>query len=221
MEELVLYNYLKHGLTTKALDKLLGYDPKSSKGWKSWKVLQNYKLENKHKGVLFVYSDKQARSIIDTLVKADGNLIDTILLEEPPTILEKYKNTYVLAPNEKTFYNILSGETRNIIRNFFSSRKKVQGCCQVMGCDKTENLDTVHFLKDRPEIFLDAAKRSVLSECDDLKKYDVYETMKKFLYAHSTERSVCFLCKEHHVELHRLEKSGQVLVEEFKRHIEW
>ena len=64
-------------------------------------------------------------------------------------------------------------------------------------------------------------KITLLAEDGELGKYDVYETMKKFLYAHSADRSVCFLCKEHHVELHRLEKSGQGLVEEFKKNIEW
>jgi len=43
--------------------------------------------------------------------------------------------------------------------------------------------------------------------------------MKCFLKNHSKKKSVCFLCKKHHNELHQKEKENLKSLKEFKRKI--
>lgn len=216
---IVLLNFLKSGFSTRKLDKLLGYS--NTKGWKSWEILKKYELKNEDKGKLFLYSAKQSREIILQIMKEQKeNYIDFLIKNNPPKNLKKYVNTYVLAESEKSFYNIFSGETRNIIRDFFNPEKKLIGKCQFKGChNKESQIDTVHYSKDRPSIFIKCANKFKTKSLPNLFRYDIYKTMKCFLEAHSKEKSVCFLCKNHHNEFHKLEKSNKSDLRDFKKNI--
>jgi len=150
----ILLNFLKSGLSTRQLDKFL--DLSNSKGWNSWKILKKYKLKNFDKGKLFLYSSGQSKKLIKLLDKKEGS-IDKLIKENPPNKLKKYENTYVIADSGKKIYDIMSGETRNIIRDFFNPEKKIIKECQFKDCKNKKHIDTVHFLKDRPEIFKECA----------------------------------------------------------------
>ena len=51
---------------------------------------------------------------------------------------------------------------------------------------------------------------------------DIYKIFEDFLLSHKEKRSVVFLCKSHHRQLERLEKTGtKNLLNSFKRKIEW
>jgi len=214
----VLLNFLKSALSTRQLDNLLGYD--NTRGWVSWEILKKYKLKNSDKGKLFLYSTIQSKMIIGQLAKEiKEDLIDEIIRLNPPNNLQKYKNTWVIAESEKSFYNILSGETRNIIRDFFNPEKKLIGKCQFKDCMNKGQIDTVHFGKDRPQIFMDCAKINKIIFDTELFKYDVYKTMKCFLKSHAKSKSICFLCKKHHNELHDKEKKGKNQLRGFKKQI--
>jgi len=217
-EYVVLLNFLKSGLSTRQLDRLLGYS--SSRGWISWDILKKYKLSNSDKGKLFLYSTAQSKQIISLLIKGKkDNYIDKLIKIHQPNNLKKYKNTYVIADSEKSFYNILSGETRNIIRDFFNPKKKLTGRCQFKDCNNKDQIDTVHFSKDRPQIFIECAKINKNNFNGGLFRFDVYNTMKCFLQSHSKNKSICFLCKKHHNKFHKKEKEGKNQLREFKRKI--
>lgn len=217
-ESIVLLNFLKSGLSTRQLDKLLSYN--NSRGWVSWDILKKYLLKNSDKGKLFLYSTAQSKQIIDLLVKRKKvGLIDDLINLHQPNNIQKYKNTYVMADSEKSFYNIFSGETRNIIRDFFNPEKKLIGKCQYHDCKNKGQIDTVHFTKDRPKIFVECAKINKVKFNEELSKFDVYKTMKCFLKNHSKNKSICFLCKVHHNEFHKKEKEGKPVIKEFKRKI--
>ena len=217
-EYLVLLNFLKSGFSTRQLDKLLGH--KNSRGWVSWDILKKYKLRNSDKGKLFLYSTNHSRKIILSLIKEKKEgFIDDLIKVNHPNNLEKYKNTFVIADSEKSFYNILSGETRNIIRDFFNPEKKLISKCQFHNCDSKGQIDTVHFDKDRPQIFQECAKIQKKHFQNNLLKFDVYKSMKCFLKSHSKKRSVCFLCKKHHNEFHKHEKLGKREFKKFKHKI--
>jgi hypothetical protein len=217
-EILVLLNFLKSGKSTRQLDKLLNYSDK--KGWISWDILKRYGLRDSDKGKLFLYSASQSKKIIKLIIqkKREGH-IDNIIKEFPPTKLDKYKNTYVVADSEKSFYNILSGETRNIIRDFFIPEKKLIGKCQFEECNYGGQIDTVHFSKNRPQIFIECARKNKRRLKDGMFYFDVYNTMKCFLQSHSNNKSICFLCKKHHNEFHREEKKGKNQLKRLKSKI--
>ena len=217
-EHVILLNFLKSGLSTRQLDRLLGYD--ASRGWVSWEILRKYKLQNSDKGKLFVYSPIQCNKLIVCLVKKKKRgVINEIIKKNPSNILEKYKNTFVIADSERSFYTIMSGETRNIIQGFFNPKKKLIGKCQFRGCTETRQIDTVHFDNNRRNIFIKCAKKNKISFKNDLYKFDVYKTMLCFLINHSKPKSVCFLCKKHHNDFHRFEKLSKNKLNEFKRKI--
>ncbi|MBT4541131.1 hypothetical protein HOC35_06470 [Candidatus Woesearchaeota archaeon] len=218
-EVIVLQNFLKSGYSTRQLDKLLGH--KTTKGWISWEILKIYKLKNSDKGKLFLYSNRQSKEIISVIMKEKKeSLIEDLIKMNLPRNLEKYKNTFVIAESEKNFYNIMSGETRNIIRDFFNPEKKLIGKCQFKECnEKKGQIDTVHLRKDRPEIFMECAEKYKEANTNKLFKYDVYKTMKCFLISHAKPKSICFLCKKHHCELHKIEKLSKQKLKEFKNKI--
>lgn len=214
----VLLNFLKSGLSTRKMDKLLGYS--NTRGWLSWDILKKYNLQNSDKGKLFLYSTRQSKEIISKIIKENREEITDLLVKDNhPKNLEKYRNTFVIAESEKKFYGIFSGETRNIIRDFFNPEKKLVSKCQYKDCNgKKSQIDTVHYLKDRPEIFIECAGK-YKNRSDNMFQFDVYKTMKCFLKRHSKVKSVCFLCKNHHNEFHKAEKSGKTILREFKRKI--
>ncbi|MFA5406808.1 MAG: hypothetical protein WC307_05630 [Candidatus Nanoarchaeia archaeon] len=213
----ILKAFLKLGFSTRMLDKLLGFNQRTSKGWVSWNILKKYKLINEDKGKLFLYTDGQCRSIIKRIMKSNAN-INSLIKDIEPKTLDKYKDTFVLAKSGKDFYNILSGETRNIIKNFFSSFKKIVGTCQIDLCKKSK-LDTVHLKEERPIIFIKCSENNKEKIQDNFYKFNVFETMKCFLKAHKRKGYVCFLCKEHHQQLHNLEKSSKEELRDFKKRI--
>lgn len=219
-EFVVLLNFLKSGFSTRQLDKLLGH--KNSRGWKSWELLKKYKLRNQDKGKLFLYSTVQSKKIIITLSNSpETGKIDELLKNNLSSNLQKYHNTFVIAESEKKFYQIMSGETRNIIRDFFNPKKKLINRCQYNNCSFNGQIDTVHYTKDRPVIFIECAKVNKTSFSDDLFKFDVHATMRCFLKKHSNPKSVCFLCKKHHNEFHITEKISKKKLNEFKQNIEF
>lgn len=215
----VLLNFLKSGLSTWNMDRLLGYS--DTRGWMSWAILKKYYLQDYDKGKLFLYSTRQSKEIILKLVeKKQKGLIDLLIKDNYPKNLEKYRNTLVAAESERKFYSIFSGETRNIIRDFFNPKKKLVGKCQYKNCKrKNAEIDTVHYLKDRPEIFIKCASKYRNRYGKNMLQFDVYRTMKCFLKSHSKSRSVCFLCKKHHNEFHQTEKLGKTKLRDFKKKI--
>jgi hypothetical protein len=217
-EHEVILNFLKSGFSTRQLDNFLGN--KNTRGWVSWDILKKYGLKNLDKGKLFLYSTAQSNKIIKLLNEEvkEGRL-DKLKKLNPPKNLQKYENTWVIASSEKSFYNVLSGETRNIIRDFFNPEKKLIGKCQFNGCKNKGQIDTVHFSKDRPQIFMECAKENKTKLSKGLFKFDVYKTMMCFLKSHSKNKSICFLCKNHHNELHEREKKAKKQLREFKKKI--
>jgi len=214
----IILNFLKSGFSTRQLDKFLGH--KNTRGWVSWGILKKYKFRNLDKGKLYLYSTAQSNKIIKLLAKeSNDGFIDKLIKLYPPNNLQKYSDTWVIANSEKKFYNIFSGETRNIIRDFFSPEKKLIGKCQFKDCENKGQIDTVHFGRDRPQIFMECAKANKVNLSKELFKFDVYKTMRCFLKSHSKSKSICFLCKKHHNELHDKERKGKNQLREFKKKI--
>jgi len=214
-EKLVLINFLKTGLSTRALDNLMGCDKTKTRGWKSFEILRRYNLKDSDKGVLFLYSNSQCISFIKKLNKIQ---LSELIRGEIPKIINKYSNSKVLAKDEYSFYQVMGGETRNIIQSFFTPMKKIVKPCQFLKC-YNKDLDTVHLNKERPTIFMDSAKELRLKK-GNLFEYPILETMEKFLKSHQRRGVICFLCKEHHLELHKLVKSGGKSIKDFKKKIE-
>ena len=194
----ILFYFLKGSFSTRKIDEKIGFDPIKSKGWESWNVLKKYGLKNSDKGKLYIFSSTEAKRIIKKFLNNENDL-DSIINDSEIALLKKYKNSYLLAKSEKDFVNIMSGETRNITRSFFITSKKLVGTCQYKGCRSTK-LETAHFKKDRPQIFMNSAKKFRV-EYDGLYKYNLYNVFYDFLLSHSQKKSICFLCKRHHNEL--------------------
>lgn len=220
-EKTTLLYFLKANYSTREIDKKLGYNPKRSKGWKSWDILKNFFLSNDDKGKLFIYKTRQAQKIINKIPEINRpGAIDILIAVNKPTLIKKYEDSFLLAKSDESLVKIMSGETRNLVRDIFLPQKRLTGICQIKGCSETE-LDTCHYKKDRPTIFIDSASR-FKNELGDLFMYDIYKIFEDFLLSHKEKRSVVFLCKSHHRQLERLEKTGtKNLLNSFKRKIEW
>jgi hypothetical protein len=207
-EILTLTLFLKNGHSTRNIDTRLGFDSKVSKGWKSWDILKKYflKIEDRHK--LYLFSENEIKVILKNISKAK-NRPETIkiLLDSSPNIVSKYKNSYLLTKSEIELSKILSGETRNITNIFFKKSKSSANNCQYSKCKNTD-LETVHLNERRPAIFINAAKKSKIGKINELQIFDIYSTMTKYLHYHSLPKSICYLCKTHHLELENYEKNG-------------
>ena len=215
VEKEVIYNFLKYGLSTRTLEKRFG--KLNSRGWMAWEIRNKYKLTDSDKAKLFLYSSTQAKKIIKTFMNEPFNL-DLLIKSNPPQKLEKYLDTFVIAKSEEAFHNMMKGEARNIIRDFFTPEKKIKGACQFQNCEFSGELETAHYLNERPELFKNAAKINRVLFSEGWYKYDVYNTMKSFLESHKKSKSVCFLCKKHHNILDKLKKNSREL-KEFKKSI--
>lgn len=215
-EKLVLINFLKTGLSTRELDNLIGYDKIKTKGWKSFEILKKYNLKNKDKGKLFLYSNSHCLKFIKKLKEIE---LDSLIQKNPPRIVKKYSNSKILAEDEIKFYQVMNGETRNIIQGFFAPYKKIVHVCQFEGC-KNKKLDTVHLNRERPEILKDVAKELGMKK-QNYFEYPIMKVMIKFLKSHQRKGSICFLCKKHHLELHRLEKISNKELKSFKKKIKF
>jgi hypothetical protein len=213
----ILLNFLKSSMSTRELDKLMGYN--NSRGWISWKILRKYKLKNSDKGKLFLYSSLQSKQIIKLLMKEKKeNYIKELINLNPPNHLEKYRDTFVISRSVNNFHDIISGQVRNITRDFFNPKKKLIGKCQFEGCNKNQ-LDAHHYSKNRPQIFKECAEMNKKLLKNKFFKFDVYNTMKFYLNAHMG-KGICFLCKRHHNELHVLEgKKVKKDIIDFKKKI--
>ena len=188
---------------------------------KSWDILKNFFLSNDDKGKLFIYKTRQAQKIINKIPEINRpGAIDILIAVNKPTLIKKYEDSFLLAKSDESLVKIMSGETRNLVRDIFLPQKRLMGICQIKGCGETK-LDTCHYKKDRPTIFIDSASR-FKNELGDLFMYDIYKIFEDFLLSHKEKRSVVFLCKLHHRQLERLEKTGtKNLLNSFKRKIEW
>ena len=194
----ILFYFLKGSFSTRKIDEKIGYDPIKSKGWESWNVLKKYKLKNSDKGKLYIFSSSETKRIIKSFISTENDL-DSIISSTEIALLKKYKKSFLIAKSEKDLVNIMSGETRNITRSFFITTKKLIGTCQYKGCNSTK-LETAHFKKDRPQIFMNSAKK-FREVHDAMFIYDLYKIFYDFLISHSKKKSICFLCKQHHNEL--------------------
>lgn len=215
----VLINYLKSGLTTRELDRRLGHNSKKTKGWRSWRVLKRYRLVNADKGRLFLLTERQCKATIESIAAAaTREAVDSVLAKATPMQLKKYAGTFVNAPSPDAFYGIFSGETRNIIQRFFLPLKTITRHCQYKGCGASD-LDTVHFMKDRPSLFKMAASQSIVKREGGSITFDVRKTMERYLLLHRPRRSICFLCKKHHASLHRAERKSRMAARKYKADI--
>tara|TARA_Y100000768_G_scaffold284119_1_gene218678 strand:+ start:657 stop:1340 length:684 start_codon:yes stop_codon:yes gene_type:complete len=220
-EKEVLLYFLKAGYSTRQLDKIkLGLDPNLTKGYSSWEILKKYKLRDEDKHKLFIYNKKQSDNIILKLSELNKKgAIDILIASNKPTNIDKYCNSYLLAESEDSLEKIMSGETRNITRNFFLSQKKIIRECQYKNC-KAQKLETCHFKRSRPEIFKKSASK-FKKDLNGLFLFDLYRIFEDYLYSHKEKKSVCFLCKYHHQELDRLERKSKVKLREYAKDIEW
>ncbi|WP_146137266.1 fibronectin type III domain-containing protein [Planomicrobium soli] len=185
------------------------HDRFKTKGWKSFEIIKKYSLKDADKGKLFLYTPKQCNELIKKLIE-NPNLhgIDTLITNESPHSIEKYKETFILAQNEEAFYKVFNGEARNIIQNFFKSRKNLVGICQLKNCNVKDGLETAHLTKERKDIFKESALNSIVELEGELIKYDVYKTMTSYLLKHQAHNRIRFLCKKHHIELDALKKGS-------------
>jgi len=172
LERSTLLNFLKTGLSTRQLDSQIGENPQKSKGWKSWKILQKYKIKTTDSGSLFCFRKVEALNIINKIMKAQNyEEVNKLLRYSEPRFFNKYKDIYVVADSNEKVAILLSGEVRNITQSFFNPIKKIIGKCQFPDCDNT-NLDTVHLQKSRPENLKMACLHGKVS---DSNKYDAYK----------------------------------------------
>ncbi|MEW4108340.1 hypothetical protein [Bacillus thuringiensis] len=205
----VLLHFLKSSFSIQQIDSLMKYERLENKGWKSSEVIKKYLLQTDDTGKLYLYTQKQCKEMIKEIMKKPYSVcIDKLITLTNPGSIEKYKGTYVLASSAQAFYDVFNGEARNIIQNFFKSRKKLIGVCQLGNCNEREKLETAHLEKDRKAIFIESAEISMVEKEGDLIKFDVYKTMRTYLLKHHDENSVRFLCKNHHTELDRLKKQS-------------
>jgi len=216
----VILYFLKAGYSTRKLDKKLGFSSAKSKGWKSWEILKKYNLTNDDKGKLFIYTEQQSKKIIKEIPKLNNpGIIDILITANRPKNIEKYKDSFLLTDSEISLERILSGETRNIIRNFFLPQKRIVRKCQYKNCNQTK-LDTCHYKNSRPENFKLSANK-FKKDLNGLYMFDLYKIFKDFLYSHSKNKSICFLCKEHHNELGKKEKESKSSFNLYIKNIEW
>ena len=220
-EKDVLLYFLKAGYSTRELDKKkLGLNPKKTRGYSSWEILKKYKLRKEDKHKLFIYGQRQALFIIHQIPNIDKiGAIDILITANGPSNINKYLNSHLLADSEDSLEKILSGETRNIIRNFFLPQKRIIGQCQFKKCKATD-LDTCHLKKSRPEIFKASASK-FKKDLNGLFLYDLYKIFEDYLYSHKSNKSVCFLCKEHHNKLAGAEKKSKAALKRYTKNIEW
>lgn len=202
-EKNVLLNFLKFGLSTRQLDNHIGYNSKKTKGWQSWRILKKYKIESIDQNKLFCFRTQESLIIIKDIISAKNrNEVKNILNKAEPNFFEKYRSVYIVADSKDKVLTVLSGEVRNITQSFFSPLKKLIGSCQYPDCNG-KNLDTVHLMKSRPEIFKLACDFGCINNS---KKYDVYKILRQYIHLHTNKKSICFLCKKHHNELTKYEK---------------
>ena len=207
-EQKTIRFFLKEGFSTRKIDSLLGYNSQETKGWKSWKLLQKYNIKEKHRHALFLFSENEIKSIIDSILKStDPNSIEDLIAKRVPKVVAKYQSSYLACKGEKELSSILSGEIRNITQQFFKKNKSAAGNCQVKGCTNTK-LDTVHLNDRRPNILKQAASKAVIGEINNLKVFDIQKTIINYLSLHSKAKTICYLCRQHHLDLEKLETKG-------------
>jgi hypothetical protein len=165
-------------------------------------------LKEKHRLALFLHSESELKKIIDSiLLLTDQSAVDELLKNSTPKILNKYSHSYLTCKSEVELSKILSGEARIITQQFFKKYRNNAGSCQLNGCVNTD-LDTVHLNDRRPNLLMRAASNSVIGQLNDLKIFDIQSTIKNYLVSHSKPKTICFLCKKHHLELEKLETKG-------------
>lgn len=205
--EVALISFLKDGLTTREIDSALGHDATTTKGWKSFKILKKHHLINSDKGRLFCCASlAEARAVVKELMTCQDRAgVEAVLSSWKPRILEPFEGIQIIAPSPQALTKALSGEGRNLVQRFFSRRKVILGHCQFPGCQETDRLDTVH-LRERRTVKLEQAARSAQST-DGESRFDLYKLMRAFLESHLPPGEIAFMCKAHHIEIHKLEKS--------------
>ena len=204
LEYKILFDYLFEGLPARAICKRHA-ELKDPNGFKSHEIYHGkYKLEEKHKGILFFMGVKKAKAKIkDIMHNHNLKSIDPERLNPP--VLDRYRETFVLAKDENCAYYILDGELRNLVQKAYKSHKQNR-TCQVKGC-KEERLDIAHRMEERKELFLHVARDNTTEE-GELNKYDVYNIMKKFLLSHKPKK-IYFLCRKHHTQYDNLKKNAK------------
>ena len=220
-EKKTLLYFLKENYSTRALDELLDYNPKKSKGWNSFNIQKKFHLFTEDKGKLFLYKKRHALRIIKKIeeINKPGS-IDILIAADPPTIIQKYKNSYLLAESDKSLAEILSGESRNIIYEIFKDKRGLVESCQINKCNNLV-LQTCHYSKSRPTLLMNSANKNKV-DLNGLFMYKLYNVFNDFLVYHKTAKAVAFLCQKHHLQLDGLEKNGPILsYRSFKSRINW
>ena len=195
----VLLYFLKAEYSTRELDKKLGYSANTSKGWFSWKILKKYRVRDSDKGKLFVFKVQQAKSMIKEIPNiASKHPISILLQRNKPNHLKRFLDSHIITESADSLYQIMSGETRNIIRGFFLPQKKIIGVCQFKNCN-VKLLQTAHYKKSRPELFKASANK-YKKRLSGKFKFDLFKIFEDYLMSHSGKKAVCFLCQKHHKE---------------------
>lgn len=213
--------FLNGGYSTRKIDTVLEPDNKKPKGWISWDILKKYYFTNSDKQRLYLFTEAEIKKILISISASKGrSQTEDILSKASPGILSKYKDAYLAVKSDKGFADVLSGEARNIILYFFKNKKLKTGRCQYRNCLQT-NLDTVHLSESRQKLLILAANKSIIGKINNLIIFDIYNAMSTFLQFHSRPKSICFLCKKHHQELHRVEKISNLKYLKYMKEISW
>lgn len=200
-ESAMLYFLKSKILSLRKIESRLKIEGKD--GWEAMDIRNSYSLKDSDCGKLFLYSETEILNFLKSAsIESRKGFIDTWKKENPPRKLNSYQDTFLIAKNEKSFNNILDGETKNIIQTFFAIEKEIVGKCQYDTCN-VGKLEVAHWERDRGEIFQDCALKNKTPDGEYF-KYDIYKTMADYLEEHSKPNAFRFLCHGHHVKLHKL-----------------
>ena len=174
-------------------------------------------MSSKDKGKLFIYSEQQVKIIIKKyLSEREIPLVDIIEMIKAKSIIENYKNSYLIARDVEQAKDILGPIARNLIQTLFRKTKIEIGKCEFDVCPEVK-LQTAHIDIDRPKFLKDAIRKIGKNEG----RYNIFKILEVFLNDHKKKGCVRFLCKEHHDELdsykkkHKSKKSKEK-IKEFK-----
>ncbi len=177
--------------------------------FKNFDILERLLITEEVRKWLFLFSEKEIKSIAKHIIRDAGQIsLSEIIQQYRPQKLKKYLGSFLLCKGEEELSKILSGEVRNLTQHFFKRNRVKVKSCQLDGCNDNK-LQTVHLNERRPIILREAAQRSIVAVHGELKKFDIYLTMRNYLLLHAEPDTICYLCDKHHRELEAFESKGK------------